>query len=91
MFTTSTWTVKPNREFKEYNERYFTVMFDDSKESPDCYEWCEKCPCSDMCERYGWEYSCGIWEDMMGEDLQKIEKNGSRKTSFFYQKITLPH
>lgn len=69
MFTTDVWTVKPNREFKEYNKKYFEVMFDDNKETPDCYEWCEKCPCSDMCERYGWEYSCGIWEDCMGEDL----------------------
>ena len=66
MFNTS---VKPSKEFKEYNERYFTVMFDDTKESPDCYEWCKNCPCAEECGRYEWAYSCGIWEDCMGEDL----------------------
>lgn len=69
MLATNTWTVEVNGEFKEYNKKYFEVMFDDSKEVPDCYEWCKKCPCKGLCGQYDWFYKCGIWEDCMGDDL----------------------
>lgn len=32
---------------------------------------CEECPLANLCEDYELFWGCGVWEDSMGEDLQR--------------------
>lgn len=32
-------------------------------------ENCEGCPYQAECENHEWYWSCGVWEEYMGEDL----------------------
>lgn len=45
-------------------------MFGEDELTPeDCENVCEACPFADRCEKEELYWGCGVWEEMMGEDL----------------------
>ena len=35
----------------------------------DAEEFCDKCPYAKQCQAQQAKYGCGVWEELMGEDL----------------------
>ena len=40
-----------------------------------CGGSCDTCPFKDLCSEYELHWGCRVWEDEMGEDLQKLNNN----------------
>lgn len=47
----------------------------------ECEDVCEVCPFAERCGREELYWGCGVWEEMMGEDLQK------RAERLFFKKL----
>ena len=63
-----TTTNTTNKEIRNalVNE-YYDRLFND--EDVSCETFCERCPLHGSCYDTGDCYSCGIWEEMMGDEL----------------------
>lgn len=60
------FTYKMTKEMRETIEALYEAV------NMDCEACCEQCPYAHMCNYdKGGDlfYQCGVWEDMMGEDL----------------------